>query len=79
MFNAFHLFRNRTRSSPLVRGKLAHLHDDMYFGDSKFSKGIQLVDICTLLIGRHLVGYSDTEDLYQQLSENIVKSIVEPT
>jgi len=78
MQNAFHLFRNRVLSSPPVRGKLEHLHDDMYFGDSKYSKGIQLADICTLVISRHLAGYSDTEDLYQQLSENIFRGSIEP-
>jgi hypothetical protein len=79
MQNAFHLFRNRARSSPVVRGVLEHLHDDMYFGDSKYSIGIQLADICTLLIGRHLVGYQDTEDLYQSLSATIFKGDVLPT
>jgi len=79
MLNAFHLFRNRAISSPMVRGELEHLHDDMYFGDSKFSKGIQLADICTFLIGRHLAGYSDTEDLYQKLSKSIAKFSVEPS
>jgi hypothetical protein len=74
MLNAFRLFRKQPYGSPAVRGDLEHLHDDMYFGDSQFSKGIQLADICTFIIGRHLVGYLDTEDLYQQLSESIVKS-----
>ena len=79
MKKSFYLFRNRTYSSPAVRGILEHIHDDMYFGDSKFSKGLQLADICTLLIGRHLVGYDDTEELYQQLSANIVQfSLNEP-
>ena len=79
MQNSFNLFRNRAISSPMVRGILEHLHDDMYFGASKYSKGIQLADICTLLIGRHLVGYADTDDLYQQLSPSIVKfSLDEP-
>ncbi|MGA2436089.1 MAG: DUF3800 domain-containing protein [Bryobacteraceae bacterium] len=76
--NAFHLFRNRVRSSPAQRGELEHLHDDMYFGDSKYSIGIQLADICMLLIGRHLVGCSDTEDLYQSISKNIFKGDVLP-
>jgi hypothetical protein len=78
VLNAFHLFRNRVISSPPTRGILQHLHDDMYFGNSKFSKGIQLADICTLLISRHLAGYSDTEDLYRDLSRMLVKSSVEP-
>jgi hypothetical protein len=76
--NSFHMFRNRTMSSPLVRGMLQHLHDDMYFGDSKFSKGIQLADICMLIIGRHLLDYADTEDLYQELNKNIAKFSMEP-
>ncbi len=78
MQNAFRLLRKRVVSSPPVRGTLEHLHDDMYFGDSKFSKGIQLADICALLIGRHLAGYADTEELYQRLSKSIFKGVVEP-
>lgn len=78
MLNSFHVLRRPVRSSPPVRGELSHLHDDMYFGASKFSKGIQLADLCTLLIGRHLV-YSDTEDLYQELSKSIIASMIEPT
>ncbi len=76
--SSFHMFRNRAFGSPPVRGMLEHLHDDMYFGDSKFSKGIQLADICMLMIGRHLLDYSDTEDLYQDLSKNIAKVSCEP-
>jgi hypothetical protein len=79
MLNAYHLFRKRAMGSPVVRGELEHLHDDMYFGDPRFSKGIQLADICTFLIGRHLAGYSDTEDLYRNLSRSVAKSSVEPS
>ena len=78
MLNAFHLFRRPVRSSPAVRGTLEHLHDDMYFGSSKHSIGIQLADVCSLLIGRHLAGYSDTEDLYLSFADNIFKGTVEP-
>jgi hypothetical protein len=78
MQNTFHVLRKPVVSSPPVRGDLPHLHDDMYFGASKFSKGIQLADLCALLIGRHLAGYSDTEDLYRELSEHIVASMVKP-
>jgi Protein of unknown function (DUF3800) len=78
MQNAFHLFRKRTMTIPMYRGELEHLHDDMYFGDSKWSKGIQLADICALIIGRHLLGYSDTEDLYLKLEKHIAKCACEP-
>lgn len=77
--SSFHMFRNRAMGSPVVRGMLEHLHDDMYFGDSRFSKGIQLADICMLLIGRHLLDYSDTEDLYQELDKNIMERSLEPS
>jgi len=79
MLNAFHLLRRSVISSPPVRGELAHLHDDMYFGASKFSKGIQLADLCSLIIGRHLAGYSETEDLYEKLNKHITKFIIEPS
>lgn len=78
MMNTFHVLRKPVVSSPPQRGELSHLHDDMYFGASKFSKGIQLADLCALLIGRHLAGYADTEDLYKKLSEHIVASTIKP-
>ena len=76
--NSFRQYRQLVRSSPPSRGLLAHIHDDMYFGDSSFSVGIQLADICTLLISRHLVGYEDSEELYQRIQKLIFKGIVQP-
>ena len=61
-----------------MRGLLAHIHDDMYFGDSAFSVGIQLADMCALLISRHLAGYGDSEELYQRIEKLVFKGIVEP-
>ena len=78
MQNTFHVLRKTVMSSPPVYGELPHLHDDMYFGASKFSKGIQLADLCALLISRHLAEYSDTEDLFQKLSKSVVASMVKP-
>lgn len=78
MQNTFHVLRKPVMGSPPVRGELAHLHDDMYFGASKYSKGIQLADLCALLISRHLANRSDTEDLYQDLSINIAASTLKP-
>ena len=39
--NAFHRMRRKVDSSPSVRGPLGHILDDMYFGSSKLSIGIQ--------------------------------------
>jgi hypothetical protein len=77
MLNAFRQYRQFVRSSPSNRGLLAHIHDDMYFGDSKFSVGIQLADICTLMVSRHLVRYEDTEELYKRIEPLIFKGITE--
>jgi Protein of unknown function (DUF3800) len=54
------------------------LHDDMYFGDSAYSVGIQLADICAFIILRHLQGHEDTEYLYQRMKPQIVSERIEP-
>jgi hypothetical protein len=53
------------------RALLRHIHDDMYFGDSKHSKGIQVADVCSFLILRHLQGKQDTEFLYKKIECSI--------
>jgi hypothetical protein len=78
LYRSYYLFRNRVRSSPAQRGELEHLHDDMYFGDSKYSTGIQLVDLCAFLIGRHHAQYEDTEEFYLRLQSQIFKGDIEP-
>ena len=54
------------------------LHDDMYFGDSAYSVGIQLADICAFIILRHLQGHEDTEYLYQRMKPHIISERIEP-
>lgn len=76
--NAFRQYRQFVRSSPPVRGLLFHIHDDMYFGDSTHSVGIQLADMCTLLISRHLAGFNDSEELYKRVERLIFKGDVKP-
>ena len=60
------------------RGKGAHFHDDMYFGDSRYSVGIQLADFCSFIILRHLQGKEDTEFLYKKIEKYIYSGKVEP-
>jgi hypothetical protein len=78
LLNAFRQYRQFVRGSPPMRGLLAHIHDDMYFGDSAFSVGIQFADMCTLLISRHLAGYNESEKLFQRIEKLIFRGIVEP-
>jgi Protein of unknown function (DUF3800) len=60
------------------RGTLPQLHDDMYFGDSSYSVGIQLADICAFIISRHLKNKPDTEFLYKIIEANIFCGKVDP-
>jgi hypothetical protein len=75
---AFHAYRRRLRSATHERGLLQFVHDDMYFGDSAYSVGLQLADICTYVIQRHAQGKEDTEYLYAKLEPKIFYGIIEP-
>jgi hypothetical protein len=57
---------------------LAHIHDDMYFGDSAYSRGIQLADMCCFIVSRHLQGKEDTEFLYKKIEPHIFSAKIEP-
>ena len=46
MKNAFRLYRRKVRSFSHNRGKLKHIVDEMYFGNSAYSIGIQMTDVC---------------------------------
>lgn len=53
------------------RGRLEHIHDDMYFGNSQYSKGLQVADVCCFIILRHLQAKDDTEFLYKIIEPKI--------
>jgi len=59
-------------------GKLYHVHDDMYFGDSKFSVGIQLADLCSYFIARHLDNDASVDGFYKIIEPRIVYSRLMP-
>jgi len=53
-------------------GRLYQLHDDMYFGDSRFSIGIQLADMCSYFIAKHLMGDDvSTQGFYSLIEPHI--------
>ena len=63
------------RPPTLVGGFKGHtLHDDMYFGDSRYSVGIQLADLCSYFIARHLEGDVETEEFFDMIEPNIIFS-----
>lgn len=59
-------------------GKTWHLHDDIYFGDSKNSIGIQLADLCGFVIRRHLEGDLAVAGFYDIMSNQIAFHFIEP-
>ena len=54
-------------------GSLWHLHDDMYFGDSKESVGIQTADLCAYFIGKHLKGTDPAAEYFYKIIENSIQ------
>jgi hypothetical protein len=53
---------------------LPFVHDDMYFGDSKFSIGIQIADLCSYFIAGHLEGDSEKEHFYKLIDPQIISA-----
>lgn len=72
--DSFRTLRPRVRPPNHTHGKLSNLHDDMYFGDSRFSVGIQLADLCSYFIARHLEGDVAIEGFYKLIEPHIVHS-----
>lgn len=58
--------------------RLFHFHDDMYFGDSRYSLGIQLADLCSYFIARHLAGDSEIDSFYDMIRPHVVYSDTYP-
>jgi Protein of unknown function (DUF3800) len=65
--------RNVTKHEPF-----SNLHDDMYFGDSRYSVGIQLADLCSYFIAQHLAGDTETEHFYEMIKPHITYAQVHP-
>ena len=78
---SFRQFREKLNRKPEPIDLLCplHLHDDMYFGNSKDSIGIQLADLCGYFISKHLRGNDvAAEGFYEIIKDCIVYQKVEP-
>jgi hypothetical protein len=76
---SFRRFRKRLRQPVFPPGQHWHFHDDMYFGDSKESIGIQTADLCVFFIAKHLKSGDPTaEGFYDIIEDRIVDSRSEP-
>jgi hypothetical protein len=78
MQRSFRKLRRPHRGTEYEASALLHLHDDMYFGDSRYSIGIQLADLCSYFIARHLEGDATVDGFYNLIESHIVHFKVEP-
>lgn len=62
-----------------VSGLGNYLFDEIYFGESKSSCGIQLADICVFFISRHLAQRPESEGFYNIIHGQIFDSKVYPS
>jgi hypothetical protein len=76
MRKSFRRLRYKVRAPGYDSGKW-HLHDDIYFGDSKESIGIQLADLCAYIIRKHLEGDALFTGYYNTIKNYIFGSQVE--
>ncbi len=58
--------------------RLWHAHDDMYFGDSRSSIGIQMADLCNYFMWRRLLNKDGGEEFYEMFSEQAICAKPEP-
>jgi len=76
---SFRKIRQPLRAPVFPIGQAWHLHDDMYFSDSKESIGIQSADLCGFFINKHLKGTDlAAEGFYKIIEDRIVCSRMEP-
>jgi hypothetical protein len=59
----------------LAPPQVSSLLDDMYFGDSRDSVGIQAADMCAFLVQRHLANKQDSEWLFNIIEPHISGSV----
>jgi len=54
------------------------LHDDMYFGDSRYAFGLQIADACSYFISCHLDGDKEKELFYQLIEPRVTHCEIYP-
>jgi hypothetical protein len=70
----------RGKSAPPSRNprRMFHMHDDMYFGHSRDSIGIQISDLCNYFVARKLKIRGDSERFYNIFAQRVFCAKMEP-
>jgi hypothetical protein len=71
MQKAFREAVKKTKAGQWPKGLGVNVFDDLYFGDSKNSTGLQIADICVYVIARHLAKKPDAKGFYDIISGQI--------
>ncbi|HXR18027.1 MAG TPA: DUF3800 domain-containing protein [Terriglobales bacterium] len=74
-------YRSLRKARPLIPpidNRLWHAHDDLYFGDSRDSIGIQMADLCNYFMWLHLTGKEDEQGFYKMFSGQAICAKPEP-
>ncbi len=58
--------------------RLWHAHDEMYFGDSRDSIGIQMADVCNYFMLQHLLKREGSKEFYEMFAQQAVCAMPEP-
>jgi Protein of unknown function (DUF3800) len=77
--NSYRSLRAARPYIPPNDNRLWHAHDDIYFGDSRDSVGIQMVDLCNYFMWRHLLQKKASgEDFYHMFEAHAICAKPEP-
>jgi len=75
---SYRCLRTKRPYGPPANNRLWHAHDDLYFGDSRESVGLQLVDLCNYFVWRHLCGREDDQGFYKMFAGQTICAKPEP-
>ena len=76
--NGFKALRGRLRPPEWSAKRRWRVHDDIYFGDSRDSLGIQVADLCNYFLKRKLEGKNNNDQFYKFYARNLICSKAEP-
>lgn len=68
----YRLLRSKHPFVPPHENRLWHAHDDLFFADSKDCLGIQMVDVCSYFVRRHLAGESEPDGFYNVIVDQLI-------
>lgn len=75
--STFRFLRTKKLPPEWTDPRLKNIHDDLYFGDSRDSIGIQMADLCAFVIQRS-IRCQDVPELFDEISESTTCAKVDP-